>query len=448
MAPVPVHDGRDRKLEAGLLSTMEEEKTAFIPAGPQKSQPKRNMSPIRRLAVGIIVGLFVGLGLAVAKDSATARCLGAGHGVSDNEVKAALAKDPSPDLLHRLLHAYLPDRYQHGVYKSDNDAVKAVHDDEPGLATTLAGLAKRQSGSSGSNTTSAGGVTVTQSTTPTTSSEVKPSDPTTSEFSAATIRPVTPVSRERPTDHNHRPVNANHQRRASDHHHHYQHPDSTYHVPGPFHHVDLINFSATIDYPYLSDKQGAVNHFPVISLFLCHLARRLLPLPVLQCPPLLPLFFLLFVVLFRSGNIFHDNIPATVDVDIADFRYVGCSSCLLQSTEDRGTYRGRPGAIFHREEPAGFPARETTPTSTPTSTQETITTGKVTTSSAVRKTLTTTLGNGGTTTITSTSWVAVVPSPTTSGSSNPDLQNAASQKRRDVVLAVAAGALVAGVLLA
>lgn len=184
MAPITVRDGRDHRLEAGLLSTEEEEKTAFIPAGPQDSQPKRKMSPIRRLAVALIVGLFVGLSIAVAKDSAAARCLGTGHGVSDHEVKVALAKDPSPDLLHRLLHAYFPDRYQHGVYKSDNEAIKAVRADEPGLATTLAGLAKRQSDGSGSNTTSAGGVTV-QSTTPTPSSQTKPSDPTTSEFSAA-----------------------------------------------------------------------------------------------------------------------------------------------------------------------------------------------------------------------------------------------------------------------
>ncbi|PNY26463.1 Uncharacterized protein TCAP_03582 [Tolypocladium capitatum] len=370
MASIPVRDGRDHKLEAGLLSTLEEETTTFIPARPQESRPKRTMSSIRRLAVAIIVGLFVGMGLAVAKDSAMARCLRAGHGVSNHEVKASLAKDPSPDLVYRLLHAYFPDKYQRGVHEPDNDATKAVHADDPDLAPTMAELAKRQRDGSGSNTTS---------------SEVKLSDPTT--------------------------IDA------------HQHQ----HQPG-------------INVPYPFDKPGAVDDFLATSIFLC--------LHFFQYVPSRQPFFLLFVV-YRSGDAFHDNIPTAVDVDVdtADFRYVGRSYCLVQPTEDGGVHQRCPRAMFQHEELAGSPASETTPTSTPTSTQETITTGKVTTSSAVRKTLTTTLGNGGTTTITSTSWVAVVPSPTTSGSNNAGLQNAASQKRGDVVLAVAVGALIAGVLL-
>ena len=62
------------------------------------------------------------------------------------------------------------------------------------------------------------------------------------------------------------------------------------------------------------------------------------------------------------------------------------------------------------------------------STQATVTQGSMTTSSAVQHTMTRTLGDGGTTTITSTSWVAVRPTEA-SGSSDdnePDLQDAAA----------------------
>lgn len=67
----------------------------------------------------------------------------------------------------------------------------------------------------------------------------------------------------------------------------------------------------------------------------------------------------------------------------------------------------------------------------------------------MRKTLTTTLPDGGVTTLTSTSWVAVVPTGTPTGTSgNPDLQNAAPRSHGAAGLVVAVGAILAGFMLA
>ncbi|KOS19582.1 hypothetical protein ESCO_000667 [Escovopsis weberi] len=67
------------------------------------------------------------------------------------------------------------------------------------------------------------------------------------------------------------------------------------------------------------------------------------------------------------------------------------------------------------------------PTSTsPTATfHETITAGSKSTSSPIETTLTRTLPDGGTTTLTSTSWVAVVPTGKPAPTKAPGLQNAA-----------------------
>jgi hypothetical protein len=68
------------------------------------------------------------------------------------------------------------------------------------------------------------------------------------------------------------------------------------------------------------------------------------------------------------------------------------------------------------------------------------------TSSAVPKTFTSTLEDGGVTTLTSTSWVEVVPSAEATGSSDPDLQNAAPRSVGSVLGAVA-GMIFGGVIL-
>jgi hypothetical protein len=80
--------------------------------------------------------------------------------------------------------------------------------------------------------------------------------------------------------------------------------------------------------------------------------------------------------------------------------------------------------------------------------QSTITSGSKTTSAPVAHTFTRTLPDGGTTTLTSTSWVAVLPTSHADGSKNPDLQNAASHPRGEMMMPAAIGLLVGAVLLA
>jgi hypothetical protein len=63
-------------------------------------------------------------------------------------------------------------------------------------------------------------------------------------------------------------------------------------------------------------------------------------------------------------------------------------------------------------------------------------TGTKRTSSAVPKTFTSTLEDGGITTLTSTSWVEVVPSAEATGGSDPGLQNAAPRSVGSVLGAV------------
>ncbi|TWU70568.1 hypothetical protein ED733_001019 [Metarhizium rileyi] len=80
--------------------------------------------------------------------------------------------------------------------------------------------------------------------------------------------------------------------------------------------------------------------------------------------------------------------------------------------------------------------------------EKTITTGRVATTSPVQHTMTTTLPDGGTLTITSTSWVAIVPTDKTSSTSGPQLQNGAPRSQGCFTLVLAAGALAVGMLLA
>ncbi|KAK7414679.1 hypothetical protein QQX98_006447 [Neonectria punicea] len=72
-------------------------------------------------------------------------------------------------------------------------------------------------------------------------------------------------------------------------------------------------------------------------------------------------------------------------------------------------------------------------------TQRTITTGTRTTSSAVQRTYTSTMAQGGITTFTSTSWVAVVPPASATTTGDPNLQNAAPQSSVHRILSAAIG---------
>ncbi|KID87645.1 hypothetical protein MGU_05294 [Metarhizium guizhouense ARSEF 977] len=85
--------------------------------------------------------------------------------------------------------------------------------------------------------------------------------------------------------------------------------------------------------------------------------------------------------------------------------------------------------------------------STSSKIEKTITTGRVATTSPVRHTYTTTLPDGGTRTITSTSWVAIVPTDKSTADGGPQLQNHAPKAQGHFTLIIAAGALAVGMLL-
>ncbi|OAA72571.1 hypothetical protein ISF_01644 [Cordyceps fumosorosea ARSEF 2679] len=95
--------------------------------------------------------------------------------------------------------------------------------------------------------------------------------------------------------------------------------------------------------------------------------------------------------------------------------------------------------------PVSTSAPSTSSTPSETTPRRTITTGTVTTSSAVQETFTRTNGDGGIETITSTSWVEIRPSST--GSTDPSLQNAANGRGAAGSVAVGVAGIIAGVMM-
>lgn len=163
MAPTGYTD-RDGHLEAGLLKSTEGEKqTRYQDFTPLVLKKKKNNKMIyfRRVLLIIAVSFVLGLGVATARpsfvncrthqDPSKMAVAAKAHG-SNAELVEALRKT-SPDLLHRLLHAYLPERYQHGVFASDQDAIDAINENDPSVASAIVQIAKRQDSPSNNNST-------------------------------------------------------------------------------------------------------------------------------------------------------------------------------------------------------------------------------------------------------------------------------------------------------
>jgi hypothetical protein len=153
------YSDRDGHLEAGLLrSDQGEKQTGHQQQLTQTTPRKSKMVYLRRALVIVAVGFVLGLGVATARPGFvdchrnSKMAVAKAHGAS-SELVGELDKT-SPDLLHRLLHAYLPERYQHGVFASDAEAIDAIHENDPSVASAIVQIAKRQEdGSSNSNTT-------------------------------------------------------------------------------------------------------------------------------------------------------------------------------------------------------------------------------------------------------------------------------------------------------
>ncbi|KAK5993594.1 hypothetical protein PT974_07028 [Cladobotryum mycophilum] len=199
MAPNNMY--RDAHLEAGLLKSSEEEKkTGYQAPGSQEyAQPKptRKMSPVRKALLVLGVATILGLGVASARPTfmhcgSKSHDSKAGFANGDESELVKDLKTASPDVLHRLLHAYLPEVYQHGVYASDREAIEAIGQDNPSVAAALIKIAKRQDTGS-SNTTTASSANVNSETSatsqPVTTSEVAAATTTTQ--ASVTSNPVT-----------------------------------------------------------------------------------------------------------------------------------------------------------------------------------------------------------------------------------------------------------------
>ncbi|KAK3936133.1 hypothetical protein QBC46DRAFT_36606 [Diplogelasinospora grovesii] len=187
------------------LPFLEEEKTlptardskqrqSTLPQDQQRRTPteKKKMACARRTLLAVSLCLLVLLGLASAARSPKATPCHEGNKVPVPEQKAVVESEPSsfsallnaasPEVLHDLLHKYFPERFQHGVWSSEHQALDAVHRDNPPLATSLARLARRQDGNSNSTTSAA---PTTSPNSPTSSSN-SPTTPSTSATNSPT----------------------------------------------------------------------------------------------------------------------------------------------------------------------------------------------------------------------------------------------------------------------
>lgn len=165
---------------------------AFINTLGQQTQPvspKRKSTKMfgaRALFVALLVGCFVVVGLAHTDPDATNNVCSEGHhdgcidtpASHDKSTLSRLIDSASPEALHRFLHTVTG--FQHGVFDSDQAAVKAVLEIDPALSSTVAQLQRRQG-----NSTITDEPTIGSTTQPTATPTEQPTTPTT---------PTTPIT--------------------------------------------------------------------------------------------------------------------------------------------------------------------------------------------------------------------------------------------------------------
>ncbi|KAL2025073.1 hypothetical protein VTK56DRAFT_75 [Thermocarpiscus australiensis] len=124
----------------------------------QHLTPTSKMTYARRLVLVTSLCLLVLLGVASASSP---RLLGArchkgttpDHQTSadapaESPPFSALLNSASPASIHELLRRYFPDRFRDGVWESEHQAIKAVHQEDAALATSILQLAKRDNSTS------------------------------------------------------------------------------------------------------------------------------------------------------------------------------------------------------------------------------------------------------------------------------------------------------------
>ncbi|GAB1314948.1 hypothetical protein MFIFM68171_05158 [Madurella fahalii] len=134
-----------------LLPVDAREKASSVTQSPnslQRPAPVSKMACVRRLVVGFSVCMLVLLGVASAA-SPRLHCRKGAMGErqtavdTDDTSFSSNLKSASPSSLNELLHRYLPGRFRDGVWPSELQAVKAVHQADAALATSIVQLAKR-----------------------------------------------------------------------------------------------------------------------------------------------------------------------------------------------------------------------------------------------------------------------------------------------------------------
>ncbi|KAF4868575.1 hypothetical protein CGCSCA1_v012303 [Colletotrichum siamense] len=143
----------DSRLEEGLLP-IDEKRDSTI-SRPSK-EPTKKMAGPRRVLLGVVVCGLMTLSLASVIGHRGMPCARDHHTKAQVVISEEDLNNPAKaDLLHKLLHAYFPDRYQDGVYASDKEALEAVQADDADLASALLQLAKRQDNTTTSAATEA-----------------------------------------------------------------------------------------------------------------------------------------------------------------------------------------------------------------------------------------------------------------------------------------------------
>ncbi|KAF4837954.1 hypothetical protein CGCTS75_v001150 [Colletotrichum tropicale] len=190
----------DSRLEEGLLP-IDEKRDSTI-SRPSK-EPTKKMAGPRRVLLGVVVCGLMTLSLASVIGHRGMPCARDHHAKAQVVISEEDLNNPAKaDLLHKLLHAYFPDRYQDGVYASDKEALEAVQADDADLASALLQLAKRQDNATTSAATEASqtpsasvAVTTSESVanTPTSAPATSAAEPTTSAAPAETTTSQAPA---------------------------------------------------------------------------------------------------------------------------------------------------------------------------------------------------------------------------------------------------------------
>ncbi|KAJ0354062.1 hypothetical protein COL26b_002247 [Colletotrichum chrysophilum] len=190
----------DSRLEEGLLPIDEKRDSTF--SRPSK-EPTKKMAGPRRVLLGVVVCGLMTLSLASVIGHRGMPCARDHHAKAQVVISEEDLNNPAKaDLLHKLLHAYFPDRYQDGVYASDKEALEAVQADDADLASALLQLAKRQDNTTTSAATEASqtpsasvAATTSESVanTPTSAPATSAAEPTTSAAPAETTTSQAPA---------------------------------------------------------------------------------------------------------------------------------------------------------------------------------------------------------------------------------------------------------------